>query len=104
MSANKLIQLAEKLERSEKYLKKACLQIVVLNDRLSSTTKRYHMAQASGRRSFRYTLRLKLAIIEGLRNAYYEYATIKALEMQQARREAGMNDEQSPDADDVTDQ
>jgi hypothetical protein len=102
MPPTKRTQLAEKLQRSERCFKKACQQIVLLNDRVCSATKRYRMAQASGCRSFRYTLRLKMAIIEGLRNAYYEYATIKFLEMQQARREVGIPDEHSSDADDVT--
>uniref|UniRef100_K1QBE9 Tripartite motif-containing protein 2 n=1 Tax=Magallana gigas TaxID=29159 RepID=K1QBE9_MAGGI len=66
---------------------KACLQIVMLNEKLSSASRRYRMAHACGRRSFRYSLRLRLAAIEGLRNVYFEYAMIKAQEMQQVRRD-----------------
>ena len=55
------------------------------------------MAQISGQRSFRYSLRLRLAAIEGLRNVYYEYAVMKAQEMQQTSR-----DEQMDEGEDIT--
>uniref|UniRef100_K1R3Y0 Uncharacterized protein n=1 Tax=Magallana gigas TaxID=29159 RepID=K1R3Y0_MAGGI len=87
MSSANVMQLAKRLDHSEIYFKKACLQIVMLNEKLYSASRRYRMAHASGRRSSRYSLRLRLAAIEGLRNGYFEYAMIKAQEMLQVRRD-----------------
>uniref|UniRef100_K1QZF9 Uncharacterized protein n=1 Tax=Magallana gigas TaxID=29159 RepID=K1QZF9_MAGGI len=94
MSSDNVMQLAKRLDHSEIYFKKACLQIVMLNDKLSSASRRYRMPHTSGRRSFRYSLRLRLAAIEGLRNVYYEYAMIKAQEMQQVRRDSEEEEEE----------
>lgn len=48
---------------------------------------RYHAARSNGNRSFRYKLRLRLAIVEGIRNMYYEYANRKAFEIVNLRRD-----------------
>ena len=89
--------MAKRLNHPEKYFQKACLQIVMLNERMTATNRRYRMAQISGQRSFRYSLRLRLAAIEGLRNVYYEYAMMKAQEMQQLN-----NDEHMDENEDIT--
>lgn len=72
---------------SERRFRKACDQIVMLNQRLGEVQKRYKMAKRSNNRAFRYNLRLKLAVIEGARNMYYDYAYIKADQVAQLRRE-----------------
>lgn len=48
---------------------------------------RYHDARARTNRSFRYKLRLRLAIVEGIRNMFYEYANRKAFEIVNLRRD-----------------
>ena len=58
------------LNVAERRFKKACDQIVLLNQRLGEVQKRYKMAKRTNNRSFRYNLRLKLAVIEGARNMY----------------------------------
>lgn len=66
------------LTESERRFRKACDQIVMLNQRLGDVQKRYKSAKRTNNRSFRYNLRLKLAVIEGARNMYYDYAYTQA--------------------------
>jgi hypothetical protein len=75
------------LDEAEGRFKKACDQIVLLNQRLGEVQKRYKMAKRTNNKSFRYNLRLKLAVIEGARNMYYDYAYIKADQVAELRRE-----------------
>ena len=63
---------------AEKKFRKACTQIKLLNRHLEATQTRYQKATEENFRSFRYNLRLKLAVIEGTRNMYYDYAHIQA--------------------------
>ncbi|WAR07222.1 hypothetical protein MAR_017180 [Mya arenaria] len=66
------------LTEAEGRFQKACDQIVLLNHRLGEVQKRYKMAKRSNNKAFRYNLRLKLAVIEGVRNMYYDFAYSKA--------------------------
>ena len=75
------------LTEAEGRFKKACDQIVLLNQRLGEVQKRYKMAKRSNNRAFRYNLRLKLAAIEGIRNMYYDYAYNKADRVAELRRD-----------------
>ena len=93
---------------AERRFRKACDQIVMLNQRLGDVQKRYKMAKWSNNRAFSYNLRLKLAVIEGARNMYYDYAYIKADHVAQLRREmfdesveivSGSDSEYSSDSD-----
>lgn len=62
--------------------RKSCHHIRMLNRRIEEIQVRYDRAFSSGRRSFRYTHRLKLATYEGMRNMYYEYACLRADELE----------------------
>ena len=75
------------LSESERRFRKACDQIVLLNQRLGDVQKRYKMAKRSNNRSFRYNIRLKLAVIEGSRNMFYDYAYAKADQVAELRRD-----------------
>lgn len=75
------------LGEAEHRFRKACDQIVMLNQRLGDVQKRYKMAKRNNNRSFRYNLRLKLAVIEGSRNMFYDYAYAKADQVAGLRRE-----------------
>ena len=99
------------LGESERRFRKACDQIVMLNQRLGEVQKRYKMAKMSNNRSFRYNLRLKLAVIEGSRNMFYDYAYAKADQVAELRRElfdesveivSGSDSDYSSDSDWVT--
>jgi mitochondrial fission protein ELM1 len=75
------------LSKAESRFRKACDQIVMLNQRLGEVQKRYKLAKKSNNRAFRYNLRLKLAVIEGSRNMFYDYAYAKADQVAELRRE-----------------
>ena len=96
------------LSEAERRFRKACDQIVMLNQRLGEVQKRYKNAKKTNNRSFRYNLRLKLAVIEGSRNMFYDYAYSKADQVAELRRElfnesveivSGSDSEYSSDSD-----
>lgn len=73
-----IIQLIQdesfKLNRSNEQLQR-------VNQTLDSLEKRYKEAKKSKIRAFRYNLRLRLAVAEGVRNIYLEYTRMKLAEM-----------------------
>ncbi len=77
--------LYAELYETETRFKKACEQVVLLNDKLEGLQRRYDKARQENHRSFRYNLRLKMASVEGVRNAYYEYACEKAEKIAELR-------------------
>ena len=66
----------------DRKFRRACHHIRVLNRQIEDFQVRYDRAFSAGRRSFRYTHRLKLATCEGMRNMYYEYACRRAEELE----------------------
>ena len=67
------------LTDSERRFRHACAeQIVQLNYKLDELQCRYLKAKRENMRTFGYSLRPRLAVVEGLRNAYYDYAHQKA--------------------------
>lgn len=83
VSLNKRFTLSD----AERRFRRACDQIVLLNQKLGEVQKRYKNARNTNNRSFRYNLRLKLAVVEGVRNMYYDYAYTKADQVADLRRE-----------------
>jgi len=75
------------LRQTQFSFRRACDQIILLNKRMEGVLYRYHAARARINRGFRYKLRLRLAIVEGIRNMYYEYANRKAFEIVNLRRD-----------------
>lgn len=57
---------------------RACSQVLVLNNFVQDLQKRYDRAVKENNRFYRYTLRLRLCSVEGIRNMYYEYAQATA--------------------------
>ena len=53
----------------------ACRQVTILNERVIEAQNRIDRSNAVDRHSFRYCLCLRLIVLEGVRNVYYEYAT-----------------------------
>ncbi len=86
--------------------RRACHHIRMLNRRIEEVQVRYDRAFASGQRSFRYTHRLKLATLEGMRNMYYEYACLRADELEQMQdvliRQGFISDGQDTDEGEST--
>jgi hypothetical protein len=56
----------------------ACDQVMVINSQIKDLEIRYDRAADEKRKSFRYSLRLRLATLEGTRTMYLEYAKHKA--------------------------
>lgn len=65
----------------------ACSCLKSLNSNIASTQTRYDRASQVNRRSYRYTLRIRLVVMEGVRNMYYHYAMQKAEELEQAKEQ-----------------
>ena len=66
----------------DKKFRKACQQIVLLNNQIEALQVRYDRAYKANQRTFRYSLRLRLATLEGVRNMFYEYAYRRADELE----------------------
>ena len=79
-------ELKTKLERLETNFRRACDQIVLMNKKLEACNVRYRRAKRCDTKSFRYPLRLRLSVIEGVRNMYYDYAQRKAEQVDDLRR------------------
>ena len=98
-------QMLASFRQLDKKFRKACHHIRMLNRHIENVQVRYDRAFSTGRRSFRYTHRLKLATYEDMRNMYYEYACRRADEldkMQDGLIQRGMisdSDSESDDAD-----
>ena len=95
-------QMLDSFKMLDKKFRRACHHIRMLNRRIEDVQVRYDRAFSSGRRSFRYTHRLKLATYEGMRNMYYEYACRRADElekMQDSLIQQGMISESDSDSD-----
>ena len=80
----------EELYDTETRFRKACEQIILLNNKLEELQSRYNWAREEDRKSFRYNLRLKMATCEGVRNTYYEYACLKAEKIAELRCELAL--------------
>ena len=66
------------LSETEYRFRRACEQVVLINNKLQELQVRYDRARRDELRSFRYNIRLRMSGAEGVRNAYYEYARQKA--------------------------
>ena len=75
------------LHRAQTRFRKACIQLKLLNKQLTDMKYRYSRAKDDNFRCFRYNLRLKLAVIEGVRNMYYDYAYMKAEDVARLRHD-----------------
>ena len=70
-------QKIDLLKEEESKFERACNQIRLLNEKIDQLNQRYCMAKSEEFRCFRYNFRLRIAVIEGTRNMYYEYARQK---------------------------
>ena len=69
------------ISENEKKFHLACDQVMKLNKVLDDNQTRYDRANNANQRTARYGLRMKLSVLEGVRNMYVEYATMKAEEL-----------------------
>ena len=75
----------------------SCKQITLLNIRMDDIEFLYNRAVKDGHRAFRYSYRLKLAAVEGVRNMFIEYARLKADQLLQIQCQL-MDDPSSSDS------
>ena len=65
-----------------KVFRRACSQVILLNHQIEAAKACYDCARAVKRLSFRYSNRLKLTSLEGVRNLVYEFACVKCEEIE----------------------
>lgn len=70
--------------------KKACQQLILLNNQIDGIQVRYDRAAKHSGRVAKYNYRIKLCVVEGVRNMFYEYAVRLADKIDDLRRQAGM--------------
>lgn len=73
-----LHELIQRMVQAESCFRRACRQILVLNRFITDLQFRYDMSIKQNARAFRYSLRVRIAVLEGVRNMYFEYASMKA--------------------------
>ena len=54
---------------------------------MDALQQRYNKAKKDNHKSFRYSLRLRIAVVDGMRNMYYDYAHKKAEVVAELRQE-----------------
>lgn len=74
------------LRDAEIKFQKAFAQVRLLNKRLADVTRRYDNAKRDNCRCYRYHLRLKLSVLEGVISMYVAYLTTKAQHISNLRR------------------
>jgi hypothetical protein len=72
--------IEDRIAVAERRFRGACEQIVHLNNRLSGLERRYAKSKREQQRTFRYSLRFRIAVVDGLRDVYYEFAHKQAKE------------------------
>ena len=78
MSINMTAALRDDLDAAESLFRRACEQVLVLNKQVENLTSRYSESEQRGNKIVYYQLRLRISILEGVRNMFYEYAAQKA--------------------------
>ena len=100
-------QLTTQIRMLDMKFRRACDQILLLNNQIDDLQTRYNRAMKANRRSFRYSLRLQLATLEGVRNMFYEYASRRADELEGLQTqliEAGGDPDDSVEWEEVTEE
>lgn len=69
--------------------KDICNQLRVMNRKIEGTQKRLAAAHRHQKRSFRYSLRIQLCVMEGVRNMFHEHALMLADVLDELRSQAG---------------
>ena len=69
-----LESLPSVIVEADNKLQLACHQLTLLNDQVNALRVRYQRAVDAGRRSFRYSLRMRLLSLESVRDVMYHYA------------------------------
>ena len=100
----KKFEMYAKLHDSQRRFNRACDQILLLNSRLRSIRKRYNSARSSDSKTFRFPLRMRMMVAEGLVKRYYHYADMKRNEIFELRAELSKFDNSESEDDCLTDE
>ena len=76
VSANNMsrsTELDQLIQRTQLRFNRACSQVRHLNQRLDEIEARYERSKANSNSVFRYNLKLKMCVLEGTRNYFFEY-------------------------------
>ena len=65
------------LQDAENKTQKACQQMILLSDRLQRLKNKYEQAVSDNIRSYRYPLRMRIVVLEGVINMFYQYTSEK---------------------------
>ena len=71
---NSSATIIHRIQKLNKKFQLACSQIVLLNNNIDEITVRHRRAAGDNRKSYGYTLRLRLVTLEGIRNQFHKYA------------------------------
>ena len=74
--------LLSDIRAKNRVFRKACAQVVLLNLRIEDAKTHYLRARATGNLAFRYSYRMKLTSLEGVRDALYDFAVVKCEEIE----------------------
>ena len=74
--------VVQKMRATNRRFQKACRQLVILNNHLEDLNTQYRRCRRNNKPGSRYNLRLKLSVVEGIRNMFYEYASCHADELE----------------------
>ena len=97
----KTFEMNAQLYESQRRFNRACDQILLLNNRLRGLKKRFMSAKSSDFKTFRFPLRMRILVAEGLVKTYYHYADMKRSEILDLRCKMAKDDD-SEDSD-ITD-
>ena len=75
----------ELLTAEERKFQLACQQVEALNTKLENDITRYDIARLDEHNSFRYNYKMRLGVIESMRNTYHAYACEKAEAVKELR-------------------
>ena len=79
--------LYAKLQDSENRTQKACQQMISLSNHLQYLKNKYEKAVHDNLRSYRYPLRMRIVVLEGVINMFYQYTSEKHSEAEALRYE-----------------
>lgn len=77
------------IEQVDAKFQKACLHLKKLNRLMDEQQTRYNRAEINGQKSFRYNQRIRLCVLEGIKEVYYQYAFRLAQKLDDMRQAAG---------------
>ena len=67
------VQLLE----SQRRFQRACGQIVLLNAKMETLSWKYEQAVGASQKNFRYTVRMRMLVLEGILQMFCRYAVLK---------------------------